>query len=44
MRELGQTVNQKTVQPLMVETGLKSLVRPKKSLLIKVRPGARLRI
>lgn len=30
IRELGQTVNHKTVQRLMVEMGLKSLVRPKK--------------
>lgn len=30
IRGLGQTVNHKTVQRLMVEMGLKSLVRPKK--------------
>lgn len=30
IHELGQTVNHKTVQRLMVEMGLKSLVRPKK--------------
>lgn len=30
IRQLGQNVNHKTVQRLMVEIGLKSLVRPKK--------------
>nr|WP_280949787.1 IS3 family transposase [Rhizobium miluonense] len=30
IRQFGQTVNHKTVQRLMVEMGLKSLVRPKK--------------
>jgi len=30
IRQLGQNVNHKTVQRLMVEMGLKSLVRPKK--------------
>ena len=30
IRGLGETVNHKTVQRLMVEMGLKSLVRPKK--------------
>lgn len=33
IRQLGQNVNHKTVQRLMVEMGLKSLVRPKKYLL-----------
>jgi transposase InsO family protein len=30
IRQLGQKINHKTVQRLMVEMGLKSLVRPKK--------------
>ncbi len=39
IRAGGDAVNHKTVQRLMVEMGLKSLVRPKKYRSYKARPG-----